>query len=184
MFSLSNFEICSTVLLLLSPCCTLFYSWTFVPFDPILPFYLTTTPCLWQPSICSLYLWAQLFFQFLIPVRSYSISLPLLLTHLTRVLKGFLGGASDKGILPMQGMWVRSLSQEDLLEEEMATHSDILAGKISWTEEPRGLQSMGWQRVGHNLATEPPPRPSGSTHVVTNGNISLFLKYILGWPKS
>ena len=39
---------------------------------------------------------------------------------------------------------------EDLLEEEMATHSSILAGKIPWTEEPGGLQSMGSQRVGHD----------------------------------
>ena len=82
----------------------------------------------------------------------------------------------------MQEMWVPSLSQEDLLEEEMATHPNILAGKISWTES--GLQSMGWQRVGHSLAAKQPPRPPGSTHVVTNGDISLFLKYILGWPKS
>ena len=59
----------------------------------------------------------------------------------------------------MQETCVRSLSQEDLLEEEMATHSSILAGKISWTEEPNGLQSMGWQRVGHSLATKSPPRP-------------------------
>ena len=42
---------------------------------------------------------------------------------------------------------VRFMGQEDTLEEEMATHSNILAGKISWTEEPGGLQSMGWQRV-------------------------------------
>ena len=40
-------------------------------------------------------------------------------------------------------MWVPSLGQEDPLEEEMATHSSILAWKISWTEEPGGLQSMG-----------------------------------------
>ena len=45
---------------------------------------------------------------------------------------------------------VRSLGWEDPLEKEMATHSSILAWKISWTEEPRGLQSMGSQRVGHN----------------------------------
>ena len=50
-------------------------------------------------------------------------------------------------------MWVRSLSQEDPLEEEMATHSSILAWEIPWTEEPGGLQSMGC-RVGHNLATK------------------------------
>ena len=47
-------------------------------------------------------------------------------------------------------MWVRSLGQEDPQEEEMATHSSILAWKIPWTEEPGGLQSMGLQRVGHD----------------------------------
>ena len=54
----------------------------------------------------------------------------------------------------MQETWVQSLSQEDLLEKEMATHSSILAQKIPWTEEPGGLQSMGSQRVGHSLATK------------------------------
>jgi len=39
--------------------------------------------------------------------------------------------------------------QEDPLEEEMATHSSILAWKIPWTEKPGGLQSMGLQRVRH-----------------------------------
>ena len=42
------------------------------------------------------------------------------------------------------------LGREDPLEEEIATHSSILAWKISWTEEPRGLQSMGLQRVGYD----------------------------------
>ena len=45
---------------------------------------------------------------------------------------------------------VQSLGQEDTLEEEMATHSNILAWKIPWAEEPDGLQSMGLQGVGHN----------------------------------
>ena len=45
---------------------------------------------------------------------------------------------------------VQSLGQEDLLEEEMATHSSILAWKIPWTEEPGGLQSMGSHRVRHD----------------------------------
>ena len=45
---------------------------------------------------------------------------------------------------------VQSLGWEDPLEKEMATHSSILARKISWTEEPGGLQSMGSQRVGHD----------------------------------
>ena len=45
---------------------------------------------------------------------------------------------------------VRSLRQEDPLEKEMATCSNILAWRIPWTEEPGGLQSMGLQRVGHD----------------------------------
>ena len=45
---------------------------------------------------------------------------------------------------------VRSLGQEDSLEKERATHSSILAWRISWTEEPGGLQSMGSQRVRHD----------------------------------
>ena len=50
----------------------------------------------------------------------------------------------------VQETWVQSLGWEDLLEEGMATHSSILAWRISWTEEPGGLQSMGSQRVGHD----------------------------------
>ena len=53
----------------------------------------------------------------------------------------------------MQEMWVQSLDQEDLLKEDMATHSSILAWKIPWTEEPSGLQSMELQRVRHDLVT-------------------------------
>ena len=47
-------------------------------------------------------------------------------------------------------MQVRSLSQEDPLEEGMVTHSSILAWRIPWTGEPGGLESMGSQRVGHD----------------------------------
>ena len=50
----------------------------------------------------------------------------------------------------VQEIWVQSLGQEDPLEYEMATHSSILAWNIPWTEEPGGLQSMGWQKVGHD----------------------------------
>ena len=46
------------------------------------------------------------------------------------------------------------LGQEDPLEEEMATHSSILAWKIPWREEPGRLQSLWWQRVGHDRITE------------------------------
>ena len=56
--------------------------------------------------------------------------------------------------LPMQEMWVRPLGGEDPPEEEMATHSSILAWRVPWTEELGGLQSMGSQRVRHNLATK------------------------------
>ena len=45
---------------------------------------------------------------------------------------------------------VQSLSQEDPLEKEMATHSSTHAWKIPWMEKPGGLQSMGSQRVGHD----------------------------------
>ena len=47
-------------------------------------------------------------------------------------------------------MWVQSLGRADPPEEEMATHSSILAWKIPWTEEPEGLQSMGLQRIRHD----------------------------------
>ena len=53
-----------------------------------------------------------------------------------------------------QEMQVRSLDQEALLEEEMATHSRNLAWRIPRTEEPGRLQSMVSQRVGHNLVTK------------------------------
>ena len=54
----------------------------------------------------------------------------------------------------MQEARVWSLGQEDPLEKKMATHSNILAWDIPWTEEPGRLQSIGLQKVGHNLATK------------------------------
>ena len=47
-------------------------------------------------------------------------------------------------------MQVQSLGWEDLLEEGIATHSNILAWRIPWAEEPGGLQFIGSQRVGHD----------------------------------
>ena len=52
----------------------------------------------------------------------------------------------------MQKTRAWSLGLEDPLEGEMATHFSILAWKLSWTEEPGGLQSMGLQRVEHDWA--------------------------------
>ena len=57
---------------------------------------------------------------------------------------------SVKDLPAVQETWVRSLGWEDPLEKEMATHSSILAWKISWTEEPGGLKSVGSQRVRHD----------------------------------
>ena len=54
-----------------------------------------------------------------------------------------------KNLPAMPKTQVGSLDQEDPLEEEMATHSNILAWKIPWREMPGGLQSMGSQRVEH-----------------------------------
>ena len=55
-----------------------------------------------------------------------------------------------KRLTTIKETWVQSLGWEDPLEKEMATHSSILAWKISQTEEPGGLQSMGPQRVRHD----------------------------------
>ena len=55
-----------------------------------------------------------------------------------------------KNLPAEQEMQVQFLGRDDPLEEEMATHSSILAWEIPWTEEPSGLQSMGSQRVGHD----------------------------------
>ena len=58
---------------------------------------------------------------------------------------------SDAGSIP---------PREEPLEEGMATYSSSLAWRIPWTEEPGGPQSMGSQRVRHDLATTPPPQSS------------------------
>ena len=57
-----------------------------------------------------------------------------------------------KNLPAMQETWVWSLDGEDPLEKQMATYSSIPAWKIPWTEDPGGLQSMGLQRVEHDLS--------------------------------
>ena len=59
------------------------------------------------------------------------------------MLKNPPGSAEEK-------IWVPALGQEDPLEEEMATHSSILARRIPWTEELGRVQSIGLQRVRHD----------------------------------
>ena len=78
----------------------------------------------------------------------------------------------------MQVTWVRLLGGEDSLEKEMAPHSSVLAWRILWTEEPGGLQSMGSQRVGHNLGTKIPPQP----HSLSTGSsdmVDIIIMYLL-----
>ena len=72
-----------------------------------------------------------------------------------KVFKMLLGLASLvaqslKCLPAMQETRVRSLSWEDPLEKEMATHSSILAWRIPWREEPGRLHSTGSQKVGHD----------------------------------
>ena len=69
----------------------------------------------------------------------------------------FPGGSTVKNPPTVQEMEVQSLSWGGALEKEMATHSGILACEIPWTEGPGGVQSMGMQRVGHDLVNTPPP---------------------------
>ena len=63
---------------------------------------------------------------------------------------GFPHGSAVKNLPTMPETWVQSLSGEDPLEEEMATHSSVLAWEIPGTEESGGLQSLGLQRVRHD----------------------------------
>ena len=63
---------------------------------------------------------------------------------------GFSGGSVVKNPPAMQETQVPFLCREDPLEEEMVTHSGILAWRIPWKEEPGELQSMGLQRVRHD----------------------------------
>ena len=81
----------------------------------------------------------------------------------------------------MQETQVQSLGGEDPLEKGMATHSSILAWEILWTEKPGRLQSLGLQRVGHNLATKPPnnsPAVYWFTPLLYNLLCSLINSYI------
>ena len=66
------------------------------------------------------------------------------------ILKASLVAQMVKSLPIMLETWVLSLSREDPLEKEMATHSSILVWKTPGMEEPGGLQSMGSQRVGHD----------------------------------
>ena len=78
----------------------------------------------------------------------------------------------------MRETQVQSLGREDPLEEEMATHSRILAWRIPWTEEPGGLQSVGLQRVRNDWVTNTTLLNRASWSKVNPGG----LWSILTWP--
>ena len=64
--------------------------------------------------------------------------------------RGFPGGSDSKESASNVGDVDSTPVLGNPLEEGMATHSSIVAGRISWTEQPGGLQSMGSQRIGHD----------------------------------
>ena len=69
---------------------------------------------------------------------------------------------------------------KDPLEKGMATHSSILAWRISWTEEAAGLQSTGSQRVGHDRGTN--YTFQGTLFLVSTLEVSVAFKYTIGLP--
>ena len=83
-------------------------------------------------------------------VKLYHILASILLLLVSVYYFGFPSGSVVKNQPAMQETQVQSLGREDPLEKGMATHFAILAWRISWTEEPGRLQSMGLQRVGHD----------------------------------
>ena len=79
-------------------------------------------------------------------------------------MKGFLGGTVVKHVSARQKMQVPSLGQGDPLEEEVATHSSILAWEIPWTEESgRFYNPWGVTRIGHTETTKHHHHPHAYT---------------------
>ena len=86
------------------------------------------------------------------------------------------GDTGDKGSVPESGR-----SQE----KEMATHSSIPAWGIPWTEEPGGLQSMGWQSAGQDLATKQQQQRAVPRHTLSleSGTTNIYMNPVkLGGP--
>ena len=84
----------------------------------------------------------------------------------TLVYRASLVAQSVKNLPAVQETRVRFLDWEDPLEEEMATHSSILAWRIPWTEEPDRLQFMGSPRVGQDLVTKLLTRVPSNSKIV------------------
>ena len=86
-----------------------------------------------------------------IPTKTWVSHLnTVILFHTLTPIRGLpLWLSRERILLPMTERQGESLGREDPLEEEMATHSNIPAWRIPWTEEPGGLQSKGLQTVGY-----------------------------------
>ena len=91
---------------------------------------------------------------------------------------GFPGGSVSKGLPAILETWVQTLAQKDPLEKAVATHSSILAWRISWTEEPGGLQSMESQRSVYYLLRIPinVPGISSNLNKIRHGSHLLELR--------
>ena len=76
-------------------------------------------------------------------------------------------------------MWVQSLGQEEPTEKEMETHSSMLVWEIPWTEKPGRPQSMGSQRVGHNLATKQQQQVTTSFPRLWGNNYIIYWNYTM-----
>ena len=106
----------------------------------------------------------------------------------------FPGNSVVKNPPAMQETQVWSLGWEDPLKKEMATDSSILARKIPWPEKPGGLQCMGLQRIGHDLATKTTTAPVTSpvtcltilcARVLSRFSLLCLLNWQAGtWPLS
>ena len=82
---------------------------------------------------------------------------------------GFPDDLAVKNPPAMQETWMRSMHWEDPLEKNMATHPSVLAGKLPWTDEPAGVQSMGSQKS------------QDTTHwLKNNSKKNLTISYLLG----
>ena len=85
-----------------------------------------------------------------IAVHAWDLLKEVTIIFITSAIVGFPCSSVSKESACSAGSQAQSLGWEDPLEKEMATHSSILAWKISRTEEPGGPQSMGSQRVGYD----------------------------------
>ena len=85
-------------------------------------------------------------------------------------------------IQEMQETWVQSLGQEDPLKEGMATHSSILAWRITWTEKPGGLQSTGSQRVRHSWSNWACTHACHTNGPLTQGQSESIGQQLVKWP--